>query len=744
MKKGKEVSFILLGLNVAILIVATVLEKFQGTEVVRSNIYNSPGFALFWIFLVMLMVQVFFKQKLFRKKIVFAMHFSFVFILLGALLSWGISRQGTLHLRQGIEIHEYKDQKGHTCQLPFSLDLEDFTVVYYSGTSSIQDYISHLLITDKEEKLTRSLEVSMNKIGKYKGYRFYQSGYDQDGDGTLLSIQYNPLGIIVTYFGYLLLIISMCLMFFYKESDFRKIAARLQLKPKTVLMVLMLAGTGQLFAASKPKVLPKDIASEFCDMNVEYNGRICPLQTVAYDFTLKLYGKTSYKGFNAEQVFTGWLFYFSSWRKEPMLEIKGDAVRSLLGISTGYACFDDYFTKEREYKLAEPINKINIGKHFQGEKYYKKADEKYNIIGMLYSGDMLQVFPAQNNHGNIQWYASGMLLPETLKREQWVFIRKSLDYAREMVLKKSWNDLSYLLDKIKIYQKKESGNSMPSSLRLDAEKVYNSFIYGKFLSMVLVSLGIISFFIVLRAFIKKQPVLKFYLFVFSWILILAFIYESISILLRGIVSQHLPLSNGYETMLFMSWCSLFLTIIFYKRLHFIISFGFLSAGFSLMVAMFSKGDPGITHLVPVLSSPLLSIHVMSIMLSYTLLMFVMFIGITALFLSLSKHNYSKDILNLQLLSRLILFPAIFCLVLGVIFGSVWANVSWGRYWGWDPKEVWALITLLIYSFALHSKFLKRFRKPLAFHMFTILAFLSVLFTYFGVNFLLGGIHSYGG
>ena len=133
---------------------------------------------------------------------------------------------------------------------------------------------------------------------------------------------------------------------------------------------------------------------------------------------------------------------------------------------------------------------------------------------------------------------------------------------------------------------------------------------------------------------------------------------------------------------------------------------------------------------------------MVIMFSYALLAFVMLNGLTAVFLHLFSKNCDTQIVRLQTVSQLMLYPAVFCLTLGIFIGAVWANQSWGRYWGWDPKEVWALITMMVYSIAFHRKSLPFLQKPLYFHIFTIVAFLAVLFTYFGVNFLLGGLHIY--
>ena len=212
--------------------------------------------------------------------------------------------------------------------------------------------------------------------------------------------------------------------------------------------------------------------------------------------------------------------------------------------------------------------------------------------------------------------------------------------------------------------------------------------------------------------------------------------------LRGFVSGHLPLSNGYETMQFLALCATLLTFIFYRKFEAVIAFGYMLCGLALLVAMLGEANPPITQLMPVLASPLLSLHVVTIMIAYSLTAFIMLNGIMAIVLRYTHKDYQDAVVRLQVMSRLILYPAVFCLALGIFIGAVWANVSWGRYWGWDPKETWALITLFIYAAALHASSLPAFRRPMFFHWFAVIAFLSVLITYFGVNFILGGIHSY--
>jgi ABC-type transport system involved in cytochrome c biogenesis permease subunit len=206
--------------------------------------------------------------------------------------------------------------------------------------------------------------------------------------------------------------------------------------------------------------------------------------------------------------------------------------------------------------------------------------------------------------------------------------------------------------------------------------------------------------------------------------------------LHWYIAGRIPLGNGYETMLFLALVLLVLSILLHRRLSFILPFGFLLTGFALLVAWLGQRNPQITPLMPVLQSPILASHVSIIMMAYALMAFMMLNGIFALFTD-QMHRQ-----QLTVLSRLMLYPAVFMLSAGIFLGAIWANVSWGKYWSWDPKEVWALITLLIYAVPLHTNSIPVFRRPKVLHAYLIAAFLTVLMTYFGVNYLLGGMHSY--
>ncbi|MBO5975116.1 MAG: cytochrome c biogenesis protein CcsA [Paludibacteraceae bacterium] len=273
-------------------------------------------------------------------------------------------------------------------------------------------------------------------------------------------------------------------------------------------------------------------------------------------------------------------------------------------------------------------------------------------------------------------------------------------------------------------------------------QIYNQLNVVKPLAFVCLTLGLLLFALYVYRFSMQKKPNRIVRYLSLAGLLLMFIFLSVLIALRSAIVGYFPLANGYEVMHFLAWTALLLKLLFYRRFQMLLPFGFLLCGFSLLVATMGEANPQITALKPVLSSPLLSAHVVVIMFSYALLAFIMLNGLTAILLHCFSENAQRQIERLKTISHLMLYPAVFCLAIGIFVGAIWANLTWGRYWGWDPKEVWALITMMVYSTAFHSKSLPFLQKPLYFHIFTVVAFLAVLFTYFGVNFLLGGLHSY--
>lgn len=738
MKTVKKIAFACLCILIVTLAGATIVERYQGTAFVKEHVYSSLPFAFLWTIIAIAILFFLCSRKAAKRPASFLIHLALIVILIGAMLTWATGQHGRIHLIPGRAQSSFQTDKSDE-QLPFSVTLTDFQIRYYTGTHAPMDFVSQIRINEGTKEF--SGEVSMNRIFKYRSYRFYQSGYDPDG-GVTLSIAHDPYGITLSYTGYTLLLLSFILFLTDSKSRFRNLLKRPELKRNTLIIAILLLSSTFRAAPLPPKTLPKDIAAQFGDLYICYNDRVCPLQSLAKDFTLKLYGKASYQGCTAEQVLTGWLFYPSHWEKAPMIKIKKGTVREVLGIAGKYARLNEFTDPHNSYKLDSAMRLIREGRDITNRNAFVAADEKFNLIAMLYSGKMLRLYPVHNIKGEVEWFSQADMLPDNLGDEERLFIEKVQSYLGELVAKKDFTELSNVLTKLKLYQVRNAGDSLPKPVVIKSEKAYNRLNHTQLLAMISTAVGLLLFLYYSMSIAGQRATAKSVrLAAITWAIALA-AYLCLIMALRWIAGQHVPLSNGFETMQFMALCAILIALALSRRLEMALPSGMLISALAMMVSMMGEANPRITQLVPVLSSPLLSIHVAVLMLAYSLLAFIMLNGIAALLMHARNKDNLLQVKRLEIVSRILLYPAVFALAIGILVGAVWANLSWGMYWSWDPKEVWALITLTLYSLALYEDALPALNKPMPFHWFSVLAFFSVAFTYFGVNFLLGGLHAY--
>lgn len=759
----KQLSFSLLALAVLILGGATFYEHAYGSAEVHEAIYSTRWFALLWGGIALSGITHLLKSKLHKSKLqkskpqtdklqtdklqkrkqqkkklqenklqgclsVILLHLSFLIILAGALLTSLTAHHGIIHLRTNEPVNYFRTEKNERIPLPFTIKLDTFRITYYPGTKAAADYISQFTVISKKGNTAGA--VSMNRIFSYEGTRLYQSSYDSDGQGSLLTINQDPWGIPVTYTGYGLLFLSMFLCLCSPKGIFRHTLRKLAAcKYIGITALLFIAVPG----SAKTQTLSLQTASKIGYLQVYYNGRIAPVQTLSYDFCRKLTGQTHYRTYTPEQFLAGWLLYPSSWTEEPCIYIKDKVLRQVMGL-TEWSALSDLFTSQGEYLLSNILANAN---HPQ-RKAAISIDEKVQLLSMLRSGELFRIFPVTTEQATI-WYSSSSELPSTLPNSQWLFIRKGLNLLHEAGLKNDEKQCNYLLDKFRSYQYKEGEESCLTEKKIKAEHFYNRIPWTTLLSRINLITGLLCLLtLTYKHLYRKRSVLL----LFQQILYLSFTLLTVNLMLRGYICGRLPMGNGYETMMILAWFLLLSAILVHRKIVLFLPFGLLLSGFCLLVASLGQMNPQITPLVPILSSPLLSLHVSLIMMSYALLSLT-FLNSVAGIVARRKPQWKEPSARFQTFSQLLLAPALFLLVGGIFTGAIWANVSWGRYWGWDPKEVWALITLLVYSFALHTKSIPLFRHPLFFHIYLCVAFLSVLMTYFGVNYFLGGMHSYG-
>lgn len=659
---------------VIVMAIATIVEKIHGTTFVSTKIYSTWWFSAIWGILAIASIARIITSGMQKTLTVLMLHISFVVILAGALTTHLTSKKGYLHLRCGEKARLYAEQSSNgdmrTATLPFSVMLNDFNIKNYEGTTTHSDYASHLTFSTDEGSTDET--VSMNNIAVVEGYRFYQTSFDRDMKGSILTVTYDPYGTGITYIGYGLLIVSAILLLVLRTQRIKQLYRQLNGSRVLVIGCLVLAAATSF---AKTPVVAREDAEKAERKLIVYNGRICPLNTLAHDFCLKITGKTSYKGLSAEQLLLSLPLAPEEWSEKQLLKIKNKALKERLGISTDLARIKDFYESDGRYKLDILLNEqMSKGEDEQDKKLVRSiydVDEQISLVNAAVTGKLIEPY---------------------------------------------------------------KGNNPPSETRISAEILYNQLpltVVGAF--MILTGILIIVIAEIIR---KKGFAVKL------GILLIISAFQLAVFILRWYISGNIPLSNGYETMAFVSLSTSLLTlsaIWMLRKQTFVCNTvtigGLMIAGLTLLVAHLSEMSPQITSLMPVLHSPWLTTHVSLIMISYSLFAFMAVIA----GVDLVKKDTRLDALN-----RLMLYPAEIFLTIGIFLGAIWANQSWGTYWSWDPKEVWALISMLIYCVPLHVGSLPVMRKAKVHDIYLIIAFLSILMTYFGVNYLLGGMHSYAG
>lgn len=691
-------------------LVALVLAA--GTIVERINpdvhIYTAWWFiALMGLVAIAAIVSIV-QARMWRRPALLLVHASVPVILLGGALTTWTGRQGEITLGPHQPTSVVTNEVSSQWDLPFCITLDSFEVIPYPGTRTPMDFASHVDIDG--QKYT----ISMNNILRHQGYRFYQADYDEEG-ASILSVSHDPFGIAVTYCGYALLLLGLLGLLVTPGGRFRSLLRG------TAMAALLLLPLTASAAQSTPPTLPRNAADSMGRMMVLYRGRVCPLQTFAKDFTTKLTGGATYRGLTAEQVLSGYLFHYEQWADEPAIKVKGGSWMS------------DYGLEGRHLAMRQLMALDTVRPTPSSPKNLRGACEKYNLVRGLVSGKTLKIFPMPTDTtagAPLGWYGQNDALPMTVTDDEYLFVRHWQGYCQEQVVCGNMTELERVFAKTRLYQAARIGDAMPGAGRECAERLYNKLTTGRWLAMLSISLGLLAFAYALVGEMRRRKTAKWVNAVsIVWVATLT-AFLMLLFVLRWIVGGHAPMAGGFDSMNLMSIVIGITGLCLMRRHRIALPAAMLTMGFCQLVAMMSGSNPPVTNLMPVLNSPLLTLHVAVIMCSYALLFFVMMGGVAGLITN--SENYRR-------LNTVLLYPAVTLLAAGIIIGAVWANISWGNYWSWDPKEVWALITLIVYAIPLHQDVLRRQR---AFYVYCILAFLSVVVTYFGVNLLLGGMHAY--
>ncbi|WP_299534451.1 cytochrome c biogenesis protein CcsA [Ulvibacterium sp.] len=670
-------------------------------------------------------------------------------------------------------------------ELPFSIQLNDFIAEKYPGTE--KGYASFMSkITVKDER-PFDYDIFMNHVLDHKGYRFFQSSFHPDEKGTILSVNHDLWGTWITYIGYFLLYMGLLAIMFFGKTRFKDLAQsleKLRLKKAAMTVILLLGfsislqgqenstkdghdhsvGPDQkrIDSVLEATMVSKEHAKKFGKLVIQdEGGRMKPINTFSSELLRKLSGKDSYGNMNADQVFLSMMLSPVAWYNTEFIrlskDVKNDSIRNVIGVSEKqkYVKATDFFDGNGNYKL-EPVLRdataTNIPNKF--EQDFKDAHIRVSLLNQALSGQIIKIFPLLNDENN-KWisaveYRSGQFqVADSLYAN---FIQNALPYYLGTLQRAKqtgdYTEADKLLAAFKQNQLNHGSEVLPSEQKIDVEIIYNSLhIFGRLWWLYLM-VGLFLFLVLIFKIFKEREIWKAGAYFLKGTIILLFLWHTAGLILRWYISGHAPWSNAYESILYVSWATIAIGLAFGRKSEMTIAASTFVGGMLLLIASWNWVDPAIGNLVPVLDSYWLMIHVAVIVASYGPLIVGGILGLVSLLLIIltTKKNKERMEINLKeltIINELALTVGLVMLTIGNFLGGQWANESWGRYWGWDPKETWALISIMIYAFVIHTRLVPFLRNRWLFNFLSLVAIGSIMMTYFGVNYYLVGLHSYG-
>ena len=645
---------------------------------------------------------------------------------------------------------------------PFYIQLNDFQLERYPGSQSPASFASEVVLIDEKEGINENHRIYMNHVLDYKGYRMFQSSYDKDELGTVLSVNHDAWGTNITYIGYFLMGLGMIISIIMKGSRFsflRKSIKKVQAK-KAALILPLLAVT--LYSKATPSdsisLIPIDEqhAEKFAHLLIQDNGgRIKPIHTFSSEVLRKVTRKEKIDGMNASQVILSMMLEPQAWQQKNMIAISHPQLRKEFGVEGngryGYAPLLRFFDSKFRYILEKKVEEANQKKPAARSKYDKdiiQVDERVNVCYMVYTYSFLRVFPKPDDKNN-KWLAPADV-KNNFRGMDSLFVRGIFPMYLEEIMKASksgdWSQADSTLGYIKKYQTNFGAEVMPSESKVEWEVRYNKQHVFNNLFFYYFTVGFILLTILFIRIFKDNKILKGISMFFIILLVIGFGFHIYGLTLRWYISGHAPWSNAYESMVYIAGATMLAGVVFIRNSQITFAATALLSSLILMVAHLNWLDPEITNLVPVLNSYWLMIHVAIITASYGFLGLGCLLAIINLFLMTVRtkdgDKVTLTLKELSYISEMTLIVGLFMLSIGTFLGGVWANESWGRYWGWDAKETWAFASMMIYTFVLHLRFIPALKNAWTFNFWSMWAFCSIIMTYFGVNYYLSGLHSY--
>ena len=656
--------------------------------------------------------------------------------------------------------------------LPFAIRLNEFQLERYPGSMAPSSYASEVTVI-KDDK-TYDYRIFMNRTLNEGNFLFFQSSYFPDESGTVLSVNNDP-GKWPTYLGYFLLTLGLFLNFFDKKSRFRKLTKFVANKNLAMFVLTLALLSTQNLKANESNTLPaqevdditirvdylnklknesKVTADKFGHLVVQSSGgRMKPLATLNREIVQKLSGKSSFMGMDANQIVLGMITRPDIWKDVKIIKINTPKLKKFLGVaeSEKYISFSEAFGEKNEYLLTKESEKALLTKPIERGTYEKdiiKVDEKLNIIYSVFNGALLNIFPKvydeQSVDDNFKWYSPIEAMQEFSGQNQ-AAIGSVVRGLFNSTMDFDWNSANNYIDMIALYQDKVGTDIKPTASKVNAEIVFNKLDIFFNLTLAYVLLGfimvVLAFVVIFKPEFKPAKTTKI---IFATLTIL-FAIQTFGMGYRWYLSGHAPWSDIYETLIYISWSAIFAGVIFFRNSLLALGAATIIAGIFMFTAHLTDVDPQITSLVPVLKSYWLTIHVSILTASYGFFGLSAILGFLTLIMFIFRKNrpHLDDVVrHVSAINEISLIIGLAFITIGNFLGGVWANESWGRYWGWDPKETWAYVSIVVYALVLHLRFVKSLNTPYVLATASLLAFSSIMMTYLGVNFYLSGMHSY--
>jgi cytochrome c-type biogenesis protein CcsB len=670
-------------------------------------------------------------------------------------------------------------------ELPFAIKLNDFIAEKYPGTE--KGYASFMSKISVEDDRPFDYDIFMNHVLDHRGYRFFQSSFHPDEKGTILSVNHDQWGTWITYIGYFLLYLGLLGIMFFGKTRFKDLSSsldKLKSKKKALTAVLIL---GFVWSASSQEhtlddshdhdamptqsqidslidasTVAKEHAAKFGKLVIQdEGGRMKPINTFSSELLRKLSLKDRYNGLNSDQVFLSMMINPAIWYNTEFIALdkkgKNDSIRKIIGVPEGqrYVKAIDFFDAQGNYKL-EPYLRdataTNNPNQFQQD--FKDANIRLSLLNMALGGEIVKIFPLLNDENNkwisaVEYRGGQYQIADSLYGN---FVKNAVPYYL-MSLQQAQQTGDYaeadkLLQAFQQNQKNHGSEVLPSEQKVNTEVVYNKLnIFNGIYKYYALS-GIFMFFVLVFQIFRDREIWKVAIYFLKGTIIVLFLWHTAGLILRWYISGHAPWSDAYESILYVAWATMAMGLSLGRKSDMTIAATAFVSAMLLWIAHQSWVDPAIGNLVPVLDSYWLMIHVAVIVGSYGPLTVGMILGLVSLILIILTNKKNKprmemSLRELTIINEVTLTVGLIMLTIGNFLGGQWANESWGRYWGWDPKETWALISIMVYAFVIHTRLVPGLRGKWTFSFLSVVAFGSIMMTYFGVNYYLVGLHSYG-